>query len=84
MSRLQCWSNFVLFTGHMSFLIFLLVRHFTNWTGHNLLTDNTLEKITQDLLGSFSVILSDHYAKLGGYFQNLIGQCPVTDCDFQH
>ena len=42
-------NNFSLLTGHMSFQIFLLVGHFTNWTAHNLLTDNTL-KITQDVL----------------------------------
>ena len=28
----------------MSFQIFLLVGHLTNWTGHNLLTDNTFEE----------------------------------------
>ena len=38
-----------------SFQIFLLVRHLTNWTGHNLLTDNTLKKITQDVLVRCSV-----------------------------
>ena len=42
-------NNFSLFRGHMSFQIFLLVGHLTNWTGHNLLTDNTLKK-TQDVL----------------------------------
>ena len=30
----------------MSFQIFHLVRHFTNLTKHNLLTDNTLKKTT--------------------------------------
>ena len=35
-------NNFSSFTGHnMSFQIFLLVGHFTNWTGHNLLINNT-------------------------------------------
>ena len=73
-------NNFSLFTGHMSFQIFILVGHLTNWTGHNLLTDNTLKKITQDVLVRCSVIVSDHNVKLAGHFQNLVGQCPMTDC----
>ena len=68
----------------MSFQIFILVGHLTNWTGHNLLTDNTLKKITQDVLVRCSVIVSDHNVKLAGHFQNLVGQCPMTDCYFQH
>ena len=45
--NLQCCdgNNFSLFSGHVSFQILLLVGHFTNWTGHNLLTDNTLKRI---------------------------------------
>ena len=77
-------NNFFLFTGHMSFQIFILVGHLTNWTGHNLLTDNTLKKITQDVLVRCSVVVSDHNVKLAGHFQNLVGQCPMTDCYFQH
>ena len=68
----------------MSFQIFLLVGHLTNWTGHNLLTDNTLKETTQDVLVTCSVIVSDHNVKLAGHFQNLVGQCPMTDCYFQH
>ena len=68
----------------MSFQIFLLVGHLTNWTGHNLLTDNTLKKRTQDVLVTCSVIVSDHNVKLAGHFQNLVGQCPMTNCYFQH
>ena len=68
----------------MSFQIFLLVGRLTNWTGHNLLTDNTLKKRTQDVLVTCSVIVSDHNVKLAGHFQNLVGQCPMTDCYFQH
>ena len=68
----------------MSFQIFLLVGHLTNWTGHNLLTDNTLKKRTQDVLVTCSVTVSDHNVKLAGHFQNLVGQCPMTDCYFQH
>ena len=68
----------------MSFQIFLLVGHLTNWTGHNLSTDNPLKKKTQDVLGTCSVIVSDHNVKLAGHFQNLVGQCPMTDCYFQH
>ena len=67
----------------MSFQIFLLVGHLTNWTGHNLLTDNTLKK-TQDVLVTCSVIVSDHNVKLAGHFQNLVGQSLMTDCYFQH
>ena len=77
-------NNFSLFRGHVSFQIFLLVGHLTNWTGHNLLTDNTLKKTTQDVLVTCSVIVSDHNVKLAGHFQNLVGQCPMTDCYFQH
>ena len=76
-------NNFSLFTGHMSFQIFLLVRHFANWTGHNLLTDNTFKEITQEVLMRCSVIVSDHNAKLVGHFQNVVGQYPVTECFFQ-
>ena len=68
----------------MSFQIFLLVGHLTKWTGHNLLTDNTLKKRTQDVLVRCSVIVSDHNVKLAGHFQNLGGQCLMTDCYFQH
>ena len=68
----------------MSFQIFLLVGHLTNWTGHNLLTDNTLKERTQDVLVTCSVIVSDHNVKLAGHFQNLVGQCLMTDCYFQH
>ena len=75
MNRLSAGNNFSLVTGHMSFQIFLLVGHLTNWTGHNLLTDNTLKKRTQDLLVRCSVIVSDHNVKLAGHFQNLVGQC---------
>ena len=68
----------------MSFQIFLLVGHLTNWTGHNLLTNNTLKKRTQDVLVTCSVIVSDHNVKLDGHYQNLVGQCLMTDCYFQH
>ena len=77
-------NNFSLFTGHMSFQIFILVGHLTNWTRHNLLTGNTLKKITQDVLVRCSVIVSDHDVKLAGHFQNLVRQCLMTDCYFQH
>ena len=67
----------------MSFQIFLLVEHYTNWTEHKLLTDNTLKKITQDVLVRCSVIMSDHGAKLAGHFHSLVTQWPVTNCYFQ-
>ena len=75
----------------MSFQIFLLVGHLTYWTGHNLLTDNilqkindnTLKKITQDVLVTCSVMVSNHNVKLAGHFQNLVRQCPMTLCYFQ-
>lgn len=43
---------FLSVTGLVSFEIFLLARHFTNWTGHNSFTDDTLKKakMTQDVL----------------------------------
>ena len=28
--------------------------------------------------------MSDHNVKLARHFQNLVGQCPMTDCYFQH
>ena len=28
--------------------------------------------------------MSDHIVKLVGQFRNLVGQCPMTDCYFQH
>ena len=53
----------------MLFQIFLLVRHdFTNWTGHNLLSDNTTKKVTQDVPGRCQVIVSDQNATLAGHF----------------
>ena len=71
----------------MSFQLLLLVEHFTNWTGHNLLTGNILTDVwwpvTQDVLVRCSVIMFDHNAKLTGHLQNLVVQCPVTDY-FQH
>jgi len=48
------------------------------------LTDNTLKKITNDVLVRCSVMVSDHNVKLAGQFRNLLGQCPVTDYHFQH
>ena len=76
---------FSLFTGQMSCQIFLLVRHFTKWTRHNnMLTDNSLKKITQNVLVRCSVILSNLNVKLARHFQNLVGQCSVTYCYFQY
>ena len=57
---------------------------FTSWNGHNSLTDNTLKKITQDVMVRCLVIMSYHNAKLARHFQNLVGQCAVSDCCFQH
>jgi len=73
-TRRNVANNFSVFTGHMSFQNFHLVGHFTNCTGHNLLSDNTLKKITKDVLVTSSVIVSDHNVKLAGNFQNLVGQ----------
>ena len=50
----------------------------------NILTDKTLKKITQDVLVRCSVIMSDHNVELAGHSQNVVGQCPVTDCYFAH
>ena len=58
--------------------------YFTNRTGHNLLTDNTLKKITQDELARCSAFVSDRNAKLAGHVQNMVGQCPVTHSYFRH
>ena len=77
-------NDFSLFTEHLSFQMFLLVGHLTNWTGQNSLTDNTLKKITQAVLVRCSVIVFVHNVKLAGHFQNLVRQCPMTECCFQH
>ena len=53
-----------------------------DWT--LLLIDNIFKKITQDVLVTYSVVVSDHNVKLAGHFQNLVEQCLVTDCYFQH
>ena len=84
LSRLVLEIIFSLFTGHMSFQIFLLVGHLPNWTGYSLLTDNTLKKRTQDVMVRCSVIVSGRNVKLAGHFQNLVRQCLMTDCYFQH
>ena len=41
-------------------------------------------KITQDALVRCAVIMSDNNAKLAVHFQHLVGQCPETNCYFQH
>mgnify|MGYP006896145530 CR=1 FL=1 len=74
----------LLFTGHMFFQIFLLIGHFTNWTGHNLFTDIILKKITQNVPVRCSLIASYHNVNFAGHFQSLVGQYLVTDCNFQH
>jgi len=50
------------------------------------LTHNTLKKITQAVprLVRCSIIVSVHNVKLTGHFQNLVRQCPMTECYFQH
>ena len=61
-----------LFTGHVSFQIFLFVyvqSNLTTLTGNNLLTDDILKKITLDVLVRCLVIVSDHRVKLAGHFQ---------------
>ena len=77
-------NYFSLFTGYVTFQILLLVEHFTNWTTHNLLTHNTLKRITQDVLVGCLVVVSNHNVKLSGHFQNLVGQCKVTNSYFKH
>jgi len=77
-------NNFSLLTGQISLQIFLLVRHFTNWIGHDLLTDNTLKKITQDKLLRCLVIVWDHNVELVRHFKIWFGQCLVTNYYFQH
>ena len=56
----------------MSFQIFLLVGHLINWTGHNLLTDNTLNKRTQDVLVTCSAIVSDHNCEIRRTFSKFV------------
>lgn len=75
-------NNFYLFTGHISYQI-SFGRTFDK-TGHNLLTENTLKKITENVPVRCSVIVFDHNVKLAGYLQNLVRQCPMTDYYFQY
>lgn len=49
----------------------------------NLLTDNTLKKISQNVLVRCLVFVSDCKVKLAGHLQNLVRQCPVANCYFQ-
>jgi len=35
------------------------------------------------MLVKCSDIMSEHNVKLAGHIQNLVGQCPMTDCYFQ-
>ena len=48
----------------------LLVGHLTNWIEHNLLTDNTLKKITQDVPERCWLIVFVHDVKMAEHFQN--------------
>ena len=52
----------------MSFQIFVLVGHLTNFTVHNLLNDNTSKKITEDVMVKRT---SDH---VQSYCENLMGR----------
>ena len=56
----------------------LLAGHFSNFTWHNLLTDKIFKKRTD--LERCLVIMYDHNVKLALHFQNLVGQCPLSDC----
>mgnify|MGYP000037758589 CR=1 FL=1 len=58
-------NNFSLFTGLLSFQIFLLVKHFTNWTGNNLLTDHNAK-------------LAGHFQNLVGRCP--VTDCYFQDC----
>ena len=50
----------------------------------NLVTDNTLKKVTQYVMVRCLVIVSRHdNVKLARHFQNLVRQCPITHCYFQ-
>jgi len=50
---------------------------FNNVFNQILLMDNNL------VLVKCLDIMSDHNVKLAGHIQNLVGQCPMTDCYFQ-
>ena len=58
----------------------------TNWTGQNFLTHKTLKKIAQAVprpVGCL-VIVSVHDVKMTGHFQNLVRQCLIIKCYYQH
>jgi len=50
---------------------------FSNVSNQILWMDNNL------VLVKCSDIMSDHNVKLAGHIQNLVVQCPMTDCYFQ-
>ena len=83
-SQLSAANIFSLFTGQCPLKSSFGHEFFTNCTGHTLLTNNTVKKITQDVLVRYSVIVSRHNAKSTGHFPNLVEQCPVTDCYSKH
>ncbi|XP_015770330.1 PREDICTED: uncharacterized protein LOC107348781 [Acropora digitifera] len=62
--------------SYKSFQIFLLAGNFTNWTGHNLLTCETLKKITQDVLEPKKEDVDEHIINISSYklsfFQKLV------------
>jgi len=62
-------NNFSLFTGYKINIVslvqmLLLVGQLTNWIGHNLLTDSTLKKVTQNAPVRCWLIMFDHDVKM--------------------
>ena len=43
----------------------------------------TSKEKSQNVLVKCLDIMSNHYVKLAGHIQNLVGQCLMTDCYFQ-
>ena len=74
-------NNFCLFTRHN--VLFWSDKFLQIGSPHLLTDNNNLKKITQDVLVRCLVIASDNNVTPAGYFQNLVGQCPLTDCYFQ-
>jgi len=46
--------------------------------------DSNFKGGSQNVWAKCSDMMSNHNVKLAGYIQNLVRQCPMTDCYFQH
>ena len=59
------------------------VKSFNNVSNQILWMNNNFTGRSQNVLAKCSDMMSDHNVKLAGHIQNLVGQCPMTECYFQ-